>query len=90
MHRKLFEAQPVLSKEDIQRVARDAGLDMARFEKDWNDPGVREQVMDDRAEGDKLGIDGTPSIFVNGRFYSDMLALDEFRDWVNEELAVNQ
>ncbi len=90
MHRKLFEAQPAHSKEDLQRIARDAGLDMARFEKDWNDPAVREKVMSDRAEGDKLGLEGTPSIFVNGRFYSDRLQLSDFRDWVNEELAVNQ
>jgi protein-disulfide isomerase len=90
MHRKLFEAQPAHGKEDIERLAREIGLEMGRFQKDWADPAVREKVMADRAEGDKLGLEGTPSIFINGRPYSDRLSLADFRDWVNEELAVNQ
>ena len=38
-------------------------------------------------KAEKLDIQGTPTLFVNGRKYSGPIAYDEIKDWVDEELA---
>jgi len=34
-----------------------------------------------------LGINATPSIYINGRKYDDPLEIASLRDWVDEELG---
>lgn len=45
---------------------REIGLDMARFEADLDSKEVRQAVEADRRSGDRLGVDGTPTFFLNG------------------------
>ena len=45
------------------------------------------QVEKDKAEGAQLGIRSTPTIFVNGRLFSDNRDADSLRDWITEELG---
>ena len=49
------------------------GLDMERFKTDFASSEVQERVEADRAEGAKLGIEGTPTIYVNGRLLREPL-----------------
>jgi protein-disulfide isomerase len=90
MHIKLFEGQDH-SQEALVGYAKAIGLDLKKFEADMNDPAVRAKVTRDRAEGDKVGLQGTPALYINGRTYSDTpMAPELLVGWIKEELAVNR
>jgi protein-disulfide isomerase len=90
MHAKLFAGQSDHSKNALLRYAKEIGLDLKRFEADMDDAATRQRVLDDRSEGEKAEIDGTPTFFINGRNYSDPLDFESVRDWIEEEIGVNR
>ncbi|MBI4099105.1 DsbA family protein [Candidatus Parcubacteria bacterium] len=51
----------------FERYARELGLDIRRFRKDFNDPSVRKKIVDDLRSGRKSGVESVPAFFVNGR-----------------------
>lgn len=67
MHDLLFDHQRELEDADLERYANMLGLDVERFKTDMASAEVQERVDADRAEGEKLAIEGTPTIYVNGR-----------------------
>jgi protein-disulfide isomerase len=81
----LFEHQRELSAEKIRELAQEAGLDMARFDADVASPAVQQRVDNDKKEGSGLGIQGTPSLFVNGRPYKE--PIKSLSKYLKEELA---
>jgi protein-disulfide isomerase len=49
-------------------VAKDVGLDLARFKKDMAlTPEVSKLLDEDTELGRRVGVEGTPTIFINGR-----------------------
>ncbi len=66
MHEKLFQNARALDDASLRKYAQDLGLDAARFEKDFADPAIVQAVQADVAEGQRLGVGGTPTFFVNG------------------------
>lgn len=81
----LFEHQRELSAEKIRELAQGVGLDMARFDADIASPAVQQRVERDKKEGTGLGIQGTPSLFVNGRPYKE--PIQSLSKYLKEELA---
>ncbi|MET0389837.1 MAG: thioredoxin domain-containing protein [Polyangiales bacterium] len=67
MHDALFEHQGALEDSDIRKYATQLGLDMDRFERDWSAEATAQRVDADRQLGQRLGIEATPSFFVDGR-----------------------
>ena len=67
MHDMLFEHQRELEDADIQKYATQLGLDMERFNRDLAAESNLKKVEADRALGVRLGIEATPSFFVDGR-----------------------
>lgn len=70
MHDVLFRNQPLWSKEaDVKLLfmnyAEEIGLDLGRFERDWDGPETRARVEADTARGTSLGVTSTPTIFIN-------------------------
>jgi protein-disulfide isomerase len=90
MHHKLFENQGVHDKASLQRYAKEIGLDEKKFNADVADPKLAARVEADRQEGLKADIKGTPTLYVNGRMYTDPIVLELLTSWVDEELAVNR
>lgn len=62
----LYRNQDKLSHESLIDFARGLGLDVARFGRDMDDPETAAEIRGDIAEGEKLKVSGTPTIFVNG------------------------
>lgn len=81
----LFEHQRELSVEKIRELAQKIGLDMARFDADIASPAVQQRVDNDKKEGAGLGIQGTPSLFVNNRPYKE--PIQSLSKYLKEELA---
>lgn len=67
MHDLLFANFSQLSEEKIRALAKEAGLDLARFDKDRADQKLRDEVLRDQALGQQAGVQGTPTLFLNGR-----------------------
>ena len=67
MHDAIFATQNLLDDELLLGHAKALGLDIDRFEKDWNDPATLAKVEQSRKEGETVGVEATPAIFVNGR-----------------------
>ncbi len=43
-------------------------------------------MQQDRQLGERLALQATPTIYVNGRLFGDNKDVDSLKDWVNEEL----
>jgi thiol-disulfide isomerase/thioredoxin len=71
----------------LEKAAKEVGLDVARWRADAAADGVKSRVEADRAEGLRLGVDSTPTIYINGRKYNDPLEIASLKDWVDEELG---
>jgi predicted DsbA family dithiol-disulfide isomerase len=50
-------------------------LDLDRFKEDLDSDQIKERVKSDRLSGVKLGIDRTPTIYVNGHYIPGTSAL---------------
>lgn len=67
MHDLLFANFNQLSEEKIRALAKEAGLDLTRFDKDRNTQKLLDEVQRDLALGQQVGIKGTPAVFLNGK-----------------------
>ena len=70
-HDLLFKNYNRLSAEKIQEIARELNLNMEEFEKDQKDPQILALISRDFSEGNRVGVRGTPTLFVNGRLLKD-------------------
>ncbi len=86
MYDKLFANQQSLDAANIEKFAQEIGLDMAKFKAAIADAKTKELVEADTKEGSNFGVQGTPSFFVNGRFFSGAYPLDSFKMVIDEEL----
>jgi protein-disulfide isomerase len=62
LHSSLMATEP-----ELERIARSSGLDIAKWDLDRRSRAIETRVKLDIGLGHLLGIDGTPSIFLNGR-----------------------
>ena len=81
MHDQLFESMEKHEDADLERYAGDLGLDVVRFKQDMSSPALAARIDADIAEGKAVGVDGTPTLFVNGRRYEG--AAESGRDLAN-------
>ena len=68
-------------------VARALGLDEARFLADLDGPAAAARVRDDMLLARRLGLDGTPAFFLNGRFVSGYRGVDALAADIDAELV---
>jgi protein-disulfide isomerase len=71
MHDLLFEHQRQLEDEDIEGYAGTLGLDMDRFRRDLAAAETQRRIEQDKQQGERAGVEGTPSFFVNGRLFRE-------------------
>ncbi|WP_033343359.1 DsbA family protein [Catenuloplanes japonicus] len=75
MYRKLFDNQRAWGGQRQDRTetfigyARELGLDSEKFRADMADPAVDARVRAEADDGVRLGVQGTPTFFVNGVEY---------------------
>jgi len=63
----VFEHQESITSESIPALAKEAGLDESAFNSCLNSDEAKGAVARDIEEGDSLGVEGTPTVFINGR-----------------------
>src|SRR5262249_3659235 len=75
------------SEEMMLTLARDLGLDEARFVKDLHGDLCKQGSAEDMQARGKIGGRGPPTFFIKGRHLSGARPLADFERLVDEELA---
>lgn len=76
MHDLIFQYQNDLSTEMLLGLAVELGLDTDQFEADMKNADTQARLDQDLDEGERLGVDGTPCIFVNGVRLEDEITFE--------------
>ncbi len=91
MHDKLYENQKEWSdRSDAIKIfttyAKEIGIDTDKFKKDVESKKYDAKIQADLRDGSQLGINATPTFFINGKIYSGALAYDDFKSMIESEL----
>lgn len=90
MHDKMFANRTKLGREDLVGMAGTLGLDAEQFSADLDSEATQERLTWEMAIGNRLGVRGTPSFFVNGRSRSGVVEPDALRTLIEEERTLAQ
>ena len=85
-HDKLFNNQSALDDDSLKKYAIDLGLSAATFNNCLDSQKYKSEVEKDFADGQKVGVRGTPAFFINGRFISGAQPYSVFEVMIEEEL----
>jgi protein-disulfide isomerase len=66
-HNMLFENYNRLNDQKIQEIVGLLGLDETKFKEQQKNPTITERIRQDYEEGIRLGVRGTPTLFINGK-----------------------
>lgn len=87
MHDLIFDHQTQLEDEDLERYASQiSGLDVAKWKTDMASEAAKLAVAKDKAIGDAIQIQGTPAVYVDGRFVSPLLWGGEVEQYIEDAL----
>jgi protein-disulfide isomerase len=86
LHDTMFANRTHLFRQSILAMAGSAGLDTRRFEQDWDSTDIKQALAREQREGEKAGVDSTPTIFIDGQKYNGNLDLDAIRPIIDAEL----
>lgn len=79
-HDLLFQNQQALEAENLVEYAKQLGLNIEQFQKDIAENKFKNEVEEDMKAGTKLGVNATPTFFLNGR----RLEIKQFEDLYSE------
>jgi protein-disulfide isomerase len=96
MHNLLYENQSAWSEVgDFRPIAisfaRQIGLDTTRFTRDMNGLKVMALVSADEQRANALGVNSTPTVFINGQIIpNENLTLEKLRKEIDQRLSANR
>ena len=67
----LFRNQSALGVDKLRQYATEVGLDRTRFDASLDSGKFTEKIQRDLIDGRKLGINGTPTLYINGKRISN-------------------
>jgi protein-disulfide isomerase len=85
-HDKLFANQGSLDRSSLEKYAQELNLDMGKFKSALDSNKFDAQVNADMTEGNRVGADGTPTFYVNGRQLVGAMPASAFAQLIDEEL----
>ena len=88
MHDKLFENQKALEDADLERYAKELGLNVSKWKADLEAPDLVAQINKDVEDGNKFGARGTPTLFVNGVPVRGAQPFAAFKTVIDKELVL--
>ncbi len=71
----------------FEQMAQELGLDLEKFKKDMKDEKTLANIEADFQEGPAIGVNGTPTIFVNGRLLYELTS-QKLKSLIEEELVL--
>lgn len=91
MYKRMYETQTTWGEQQESKAsvfrgfAQELGLDMAAYDKALEDKATLERVERDRQDGLDLGVQGTPTFFLNGKKL-EPTSTQDFRDKIDAAL----
>jgi protein-disulfide isomerase len=86
-HDVLYANAPKADAANLKAYAEKVGLNAPAFEKCVASGTFRDAVQKDVDEGTRLGVNGTPSFFINGRLLSGAEPFERFATIIDEEIS---
>lgn len=87
-HDIAFDNQSALGDEMYPKWAKEIGVsDMAAFEACLKDAAQGQAIDKDMQDAEKIGVNSTPTFFVNGKKIAGALPFDRFKTIIDAELA---
>lgn len=94
MHDKIFEEQGKLgtgtitsiTKDDVKNWAKELRLNTKKFNECLDSEKYKSEVQKDLLDGQKAGVKGTPTLFINGREVRGAQPFEVFKAIIDEEL----
>lgn len=86
MHDKLFELGVSGGAIAFKQYAKDIGLDAAKFSQCLDSGKMGAEVQKDSADGQSLGVSGTPAFFINGQEVTGAQPFSVFEQIIEAEL----
>ena len=89
MHDMLFENQNVWSGASnpqslFEGYAQEIGLDLDQFRNDLNSAEAQRAVIEEKKEGEQLGVNSTPTFFINGeKLVQNPQNFEQFKRLIN-------
>jgi protein-disulfide isomerase len=88
-HDMLFEKSAGLDLAQLKDYARSLGLDPAKFDRCLDSGAEADAIKQDVEQGGRLGLTGTPSLFVNGHFFSGVTSYSALHDVVAQQISIH-
>lgn len=79
MNSELFEKQPK-NEDEILKLAKEMGLDTIKLKKDANSEETAKRLSASIDSAAQLGIEGTPTMIINGKVYSGIKPYYELKE----------
>jgi protein-disulfide isomerase len=86
LHDRMFANYRQITRAKITEWAKEAGVDVARFNADLDSGKYAQRVETDLLEGSKAGVSATPTFFINGQKLNANLDLATIGPIVDAEL----
>lgn len=81
--------QDHLERKDLVGYADSLHLDVKQFERCLNDPSVATIVEDERKAGERLGVNSTPSLFLNNTLIRGVGTYEQVKKAIEDELKAS-
>jgi protein-disulfide isomerase len=92
MYKRMYATQTQWGEQQVpadavfRGFAKDLGLDMTAWDAAYNDPATLNRINKDVADGQALGVQGTPTFFLNGKKLEPS-SYDDFKAAIDAALA---
>ncbi|TMA73215.1 MAG: hypothetical protein E6J77_24700 [Deltaproteobacteria bacterium] len=74
-------------RDKVTEIAQGAGMDVAKFQECFDGKKTLDAVKADQSEGTALGVNSTPTFFVNGRRLSGAQTPENFKQLIDQSLG---
>lgn len=90
MHDRIFANPRSLTEPNLIAWAKEFGMDVARFSSDLTSHKYQNRVQTEVREGLDAGVQGTPTVFLNGKLYRGNVRIDDLKPAVEAALKARR
>jgi protein-disulfide isomerase len=85
-HDELFKNYNRLNEQEVEKIVKQLSLDETKFNKDKKNRALINHIQQDYKEGIKIGVRGTPTVFINGKQFRKRRNMKNMQVVIEEEL----
>ena len=86
MHDKIYGNQRQIKRPDLEKYAKEIGLNMSKFKAALDNKAFETQIAEDQKAAMKFGSRGTPGFFINGTKLSGAQPFERFKAAIDADI----